>query len=229
MTVRLLFVLALIAVAARSSAAQQVAYAANVMTELDSATQAALTREINAARERGLPVEPLIGKVREGSVKRAPVALIRSAVTALARRLDSARAGLGATASAEDLVAGAEAIAQGAEVASLRAIRSATTRPVAASIGTFAQLLASKVQQRRALEMIVTLLRRNVSPAQVVALGNLVEADVASGLQPEEAALFRLRGIEGSLSFGDKVTVAAPPTTTPAPPPASTSKPHRSP
>jgi hypothetical protein len=77
--------------------------------------------------------------------------------------------------------------------------------------------------------MIVTLLRRNVSPAQVVALGNLVEADVASGLQPEEAALFRLRGIEGSLSFGDKVTVSAPSTSPPTPPPASTTKPHRSP
>jgi hypothetical protein len=230
MRMRAMLTLAIIVLVTRAAGAQQVAYAANVMPELDSASQAALTREINAARDRGLPVEPLIGKVREGRLKRAPAALIRTAVAALARRLDSARAGLGVTATADELAAGAEALAQGADVGALRTIRSATTRPVAAPVGTLAQLLASGVQQRRALELVVSLLRRNASPSQILALGNLVEADVASGLGPEEAALFRLRGIEGSLTFGDKVTAAAAPgISTPPQPPASTSKPHRSP
>ena len=53
--------------------------------------------------------------------------------------------------------------------------------------------------------MIVALLRRNAAPSQVLALGNLVESDVASGLRADESATFRLRGIEGSLGFGDKV------------------------
>src|SRR5689334_22521294 len=100
---RVMPTLFIIALAARTAGAQQIAYAASVMPELDSATQAALTREINAARDRGLPVEPLIGKVREGRLKRAPAALIRTAVAALSRRLDSARAGLGATATADEL------------------------------------------------------------------------------------------------------------------------------
>jgi hypothetical protein len=200
-------------VVARPAAAQQVAYAANVMGELDSASAAAVNREIARAKERGLPVEPLVAKVREGRLKRAAGPRIRTAVVKLAERLDSARAALGVQSSVEELVAGADAIAAGASESSLRTLRSATTKPIAAPIGTLAQLVASGVAPQRATEMIVTLIRKNASPAVVLALGNLVEADVASGLRAEESAIFRLRGIEGSLglsSGSSDATVAAP-------------------
>lgn len=197
---------------ARPLQAQQVAYAASIGTELDSATQAAIAHEIARARGRGIPVEPLVAKVREGRLKRAPASRIRTAVEKLAERLNVARAALGAESSTDEVIAGADAIAAGADVASLRALRAASTRPIAVPIGTLAQLLASGVEQRKALEMIITLLRRNAAPAQVLALGNLVEADVASGLLPEESAAFRLRGIEGTLGFRDKgdFTASAP-------------------
>ncbi len=188
-------------VTAQPAAAQQVAYAASVMGELDSTSAAAVIREIARAKERGLPEEPLLAKVREGRLKRAAGPRIRTAVVKLAERLDSARAALGVQSSVEELVAGADAIAAGAGESSLRTLRSATTKPIAAPIGTLAQLVASGVTPQRATEMIVTLIRRNASPAVVLALGNLVEADVASGLRAEESAIFRLRGIEGSLGF----------------------------
>ncbi|MEP7001979.1 MAG: hypothetical protein ABI969_15940 [bacterium] len=190
--------------------AQQVAYAASLGAELDSATQAAVSREIANARERGIPVEPLVAKVREGRLKRAPSSRIRTAVEKLAERLNLARAALGVESSSDEVIAGADALATGADAASLRTLRAATTRPIAAPIGTFAQLIASGVDQRKALDMVVTLLRRNAAPAQVLALGNLVEVDVASGLLPEESASFRFRGIEGSLGLGDKVEISAP-------------------
>ena len=190
--------------------AQNVAYAANAPTELDSATAAAVAREISRARDRGIPVEPLFAKVREGRLKRAAGARIRTAIVKLAERLDSARAALGTGSSAEELVAGADAIAAGAGESSLRALRAATTKPIAAPIGTLAQLVASGVAPARAVELIVALLRKNASPTVVLALGNLVEADVASGLKPDESAIFRLRGIEAALSFGDKVEIAQP-------------------
>ncbi|HEX9485079.1 MAG TPA: hypothetical protein VF929_10880, partial [Gemmatimonadaceae bacterium] len=99
----------------------------------------------------------------------------------------------------------------GGDVSSLRTLRAATTRSVAAPAGTFAQLLASGVEKARALTMVVGLLRRNATPAQLLALGNLVESDVVAGIRPDEAAAFRLRGIEGaSILSGDKVEVAAP-------------------
>lgn len=192
--------------------AQQVAYAANVSTELDSATTAAVNAEIARARARGIPVEPLVAKVREGRLKRATGGLIRSAVAKLAQRLDSARVALGSTSTEEELVAGAEALAQGADLSSLRALRAATPRPVAVPIGTLAQLVASGVAPQRAVEMIIGLLRKNAAPAAVIALGNLVERDVATGLRPDESALVRLRGIEASLGgFGNELSNAAAP------------------
>ncbi|MEO5814075.1 MAG: hypothetical protein ABIT20_02230 [Gemmatimonadaceae bacterium] len=195
---------------ARPLTAQQVVFAANVPGELDSASAAAVAKEIARARERGLPVEPLMAKVREGRLKRAAGPRIRIAVIKLAERLDSARAALGGQSSLEELVAGADAIAAGAGETSLRTIRSATTKPLAAPIGTLAQLVASGVAPQRATEMIVTLIQRNASPAVLLALGNLVESDVASGLRAEESAIFRLRGIEGSLGLANDALMSAP-------------------
>ena len=222
-----LMMLAVIVVA-RPLRAQQVAYAASLGAELDSATQAAVSLEIARARERGLPIEPLVAKVREGTLKRAPGNRIRTAVEKLAERLHVARSALGAASSVDEVIAGADAIAAGADASSLRALRAASARSIAAPIGTLAQLLASGVDQRIAVEMVIALLRRNATPAQVIALGNLVEIDVASGLLPDESAAFRLRGIEGSLGFGDKISLSSPTATgqgTPAKPPAAKRRP----
>ncbi len=210
---RWLFVVAMmIGAVAHPVAAQQMAFAANVPGELDSASEAIVTKEIARARDRGLPVEPLIAKVREGRLKRATGPRIRTAVARLAERLDSARAALGAQSSDEELVAGADAIAAGAGETSLRTLRSATTKPIAAPIGTLAQLVASGVAPQRATEMIVALIRKNAPSAVVLALGNFVEADVASGLRAEESAIFRARAIEGSLSSAGDVLTSAPST-----------------
>lgn len=205
-----LFALVCAAASAQRASAQQVAYAANVMGELDSASAAAVSREIARARDRGIPVEPLLAKVREGRLKSAGGPLIRTAVARLAERLDSARAALGASSSSEELVAGADALQAGAGAVSLQAVRAATTHSVAAPLGTLAQLVLSGVKPPRAVEMIVSLLRRNAGPGMVLALGNLVEADVAAGIRADESAVIRLRGIEGSLGFGDKVELTAP-------------------
>ncbi|HEX9483735.1 MAG TPA: hypothetical protein VF929_04115, partial [Gemmatimonadaceae bacterium] len=153
-----LLVLATLLVVARRTEAQQIAYAADLGAEMDSVSRASITREITLARDRGLPVEALVAKVREGRLKRANGVRIHVAVAALARRLDSARAGLGPNSTAEELAAGADAIAVGGDVSSLRTLRAATTRSVAAPAGTFAQLLASGVEKARALTMVVGLL-----------------------------------------------------------------------
>ncbi|MEO7456530.1 MAG: hypothetical protein ABIY52_09735 [Gemmatimonadaceae bacterium] len=196
--------------------AQQVAYAANVPEELDSATAVAVSREIARARDRGIPVEPLIAKVREGRLKRARGPLIRLAVARLAERMDSARVALGITATSEELVAGAEALGAGAGSPSLKSVRAATTRSIAAPLGTLAQLVLSGVAPPRAVEMIVSLLKRNAAPGMVLALGNMVEADVATGLGADQSAIIRLRGIEASLGTGDALTASSPGMTPPA-------------
>ena len=179
--------------------AQELAYAAS-MTDLDSATQALVRKEIALARAHDLPVEPLIAKVREGRLKRAPGARIRAAVERLSERMGTARDALGAASTPEEITAGADALAAGAQASSLRALRAATAQPLTAPVGALAQLLASGVTEAKAMEMVLSLLRRNAAPEVLVALGNQVEADVSTGLSATASAAFRLRAIETQLS-----------------------------
>jgi hypothetical protein len=213
-TARRLLVLASSAVALMRPVvvpAQQVAYAANAVSELDSATQAAVLRELGRARSRGLPVQPLVAKVREGQVKRAAPDRIRLAVAALATRLDSARSALGATSSAPEIIAGADAIAAGVGMPTLRSVRAASgARDLSAPLGALAQLVASGVPARRATEMVLELLRRDAGPRDLLAFGNAVESDVGAGVPAEESALFRLRSIESQGIGADRLTVTTP-------------------
>jgi len=182
--------------------AQQVAYAVGA-APLDSATQAAVRREMTRAQARGLPVEPLEAKVREGQIKRAAPVRIQSAVVALATRLDSARAALGPASNTAELVAGADALAAGADARALRTLRtSGGPRDLAAPLGALAQLVASGVAPSRATQMIVELLKRGVAPREVLAFGVAVESDVGAGVPAEESAVFRLRAIESAVNGG---------------------------
>ena len=212
MTRRALVVLALALGSAtgvvRDARAQQVAYAAGA-APLDSATQAALRREMSGAQARGLPLEPLEAKVREGQIKRAAPARIRSAVVALATRLDSARAALGPASNTAELVAGADALAAGADAGALRVLRTTGgARDLAAPLGALAQLVASGVAPSRATQMIVELLKRGVAPREVLAFGVAVESDVGAGVPAEESAVFRLRSIESSVNGGVSAATA---------------------
>ena len=212
-TRRLLLVAASALALPRASgvAAQQVAYAASAVAELDSATQAAVVRELGRARSRGLPVQPLVAKVREGQVKRAAPDRIRIAVSALATRLDSARSALGATSSAAEIVAGADAIAAGVSMPTLRSVRAAGgARDLSAPLGALAQLVASGVPARRATEMVLELLKRDAGPRELLAFGNAVETDVGAGVPAEESAVFRLRAIESQGIGADRLTVSTP-------------------
>lgn len=166
----------------------------------DALSDAVMRREIESARARGVPAEPLFAKVREGRLKRATPPRIRAAVMALATRLDSARAILGPDAATDELTAGADALAAGASPSALRTVTAAApSRPISAPLGALAQLVASGVPTDRAAAMIVELLQHKVGRAQLLAFGNLVESDVASGVPAQEAAVFRLRAI-GSLA-----------------------------
>jgi hypothetical protein len=152
--------------------------------------------------------------VREGRLKRAAMPRIRNALVALAARLDSARAALGPSASADELVAGADALAAGADVNAVRAVRAASLgQPASAPLGALAQLVASGVPAPRAVAMVVELLRKRASPAQVLAYGNLVESDVVSGLPAEESATLRLHSFEANAGFTQTAPAADAPTT----------------
>ena len=217
-----------------SGSAQQVALASTAVSELDSATQAAVLRELGRARTRGLPIQPLVAKVREGQIKRAAPDRIRRAVAALSARLDSARAALGAGSNEAEIVAGADALSAGVDQGALRAVRAASgARDVSASLGALAQLVASGVPTRRATAMVVELVRRNAGPNEMLAFGVAVEGDVGAGVPAEESALFRLRAMEAQGLGGERLTVTAPQvdplTSVPSPAGGGSNRPKRRP
>lgn len=206
---RVLAVGVLAAMTAPSGArAQAAVYAASAPAQ-DSTLDAVLVRDIELATSRGIPAGPLFAKVREGRLKRATNARIRIAVGALAARLDTARSALGADATAAELMAGADALSAGAGAGALRSVRAAAAaQSMAAPLGALAQLVASGVSAPRATSMIVELLRRKATAAQVLAFGNLVEADAAGGVPADESAVFRLHGIGSSDQRAATATMA---------------------
>ena len=182
---------------------QGVTQAGLTLASADTTTDPIVEREIARASGRGLPIEPLRAKVREGRMKRAPDARIRLAVLALVSRLDTARAALGLSASTEELIAGADALAAGADGAAVRAVVAASmARGASVPLGALAQLVASGVPSTRAVTMILDLIRRRATPTQVIAFGNAVERDAASGLPASEAAQFRWSEFGGSSASG---------------------------
>lgn len=172
----------------------------------DTTLDPIVEREIARASVRGLPTEPLRAKVREGRMKRASDARIQLAVMALASRLDTARAALGPSASAGELIAGADALSAGADASAVRAVVAASiARGASVPLGALAQLVASGVPTSRAVSMILDLLRRRATSPQVIAFGNAVERDAASGLPASEAAQFRWSEFGGVSSSGTSV------------------------
>ena len=184
------------------------------ITLADTTTDPVVEREIARASDRGLPVEPLRAKVREGRMKRASEARIRLAVLALVSRLDTARAALGPSASLGELLAGADALSAGADAAAVRAVVAASmSRGASIPLGALAQLVANGVPSPRALSMILDLLRRRATPTQVIAFGNAVERDAASGLPASEAAQFRWSEFGGASASGSSAGNDAVPVT----------------
>jgi len=199
--------LAVLFLANQSSGAQAVTQGVMqprlVAAQIDTTIDLIVEREIARASGRGLPTEPLRAKVREGRLKRAPDARIRVAVLALVSRLDTARAALGPSASAGELIAGADALSAGADAAAVRAVVAASTaRGASVPLGALAQLVASGVPSSRAVSMILDLIRRRATATQVIAFGNAVERDAAGGLPASEAAQFRWREFGSSSASG---------------------------
>jgi len=159
---------------------------------LDPVTQEAVLATVDSARARGLPAEPLVAKALEGAAKGAPADRIVSAVRALAADLGSARAALGASVDAADVVAGAGVLRAGASPALLHDLRSARgPLGVGVPLAVLTSLMGRGVPVDTAAAVVLDLARRGAPDAHYAGLERRVLQDIGAGVPPGAAVAAR--------------------------------------
>jgi hypothetical protein len=167
----------------------------------DRDASAELAKIVSDVQGAGLPVDPIVGRVRYGVIMHAQPQLIVSTVRALAARLAVARDALEPRPTPDDIASGAVALEFGATKDELRAVRKASSdQPMSPPLGVLAQLVASGISHKRAAQIVTDLIKRHATANQLATLGNDVNADVANGAQAMAALDIRLRGLTAVLA-----------------------------
>jgi hypothetical protein len=189
--VRLACAALLVAAAARTAAAQDPRLGAR----LDASTAAAVQTVIDSAAQAGLPAEPLVLRALEGASRGAEGPRIVDAVRSLAGRMDAAQQVLGPSATEAELVAAAGALYRGVQPNTLtRLRRTGRGRALTVPLVVLADLLERGVPAPVAGACVERLLPL-ADDTSLLALGRMVQQDIAAGASPASAAESRVDGI----------------------------------
>lgn len=166
----------------------------------DARVRAAVSEVLTDARERGLPLEPLVAKALEGVEKQAPAVRIEAAVRAMAARLASAQGALAPRQSDAEVTAGADALAVGVPADVLQRLRVlAPRRSTAVSLGVLSQLVSRGVPTPQAAASVARLVQQRATDAQLLALGRAVQEDMSSGVSATTALALRTQALVAAL------------------------------
>ncbi len=186
-----------------------------VSSELDNVadprSRAIWLAAMQEAEDRGVPVEPLREKIREGLAKQSSPDRITAAVQQLSARLAQAQEALAPSRSPREISAGADALQSGASVASLKQLRRAwPVQSLVVPLGVVTELVAFGVPASRASIRVRELMERGATNAQLVELGVNVQRDIASGRSPGTAFDTRARGTMSLLARGPSSALTPP-------------------
>jgi hypothetical protein len=168
---------------------------ARLVGRVPDATRLQLDATLSAARNAGLPTEPLVDRALEGAAKGARAELIVAAVNRLLNELREARQAFGPHASAAELTAAASALRAGAnrsDLARLRQLRPEHALTVPA--GVLADLVAAGVPPDTGIAAVLAL-ASNAGDADYIAFRRNVERDIALGASPAASVGARLRAV----------------------------------
>lgn len=200
--IALIVALALGAALSRGLAAQDVA--ARLEGRVAPDVQRAVLGVAADAAAKGLPVEPLVQKAIEGGAKGVPPDRIIAAVRAVAARLaEAARALRGADlrAPSGDVVeGGADALNAGLSAAQVTDLARASRPPYdpALTLRVAATLAALGVPPKQVLDLVSGVMSAGRGPTELLALPDQVEAGIARGATPAQAAAGLARAAGGS-------------------------------
>lgn len=201
----------LLGIASRASAQDTTALIAG-----DREASAELASIIEAAKSNGLPIDPILSKVRQAVfVAHASSARTLVAARATVARLEEARKALAPHPTERDIIAGQDALSASVSSKALRDIRKVSpNRPVAVPLGVLAQLVSNHIPEDRASRIVTDLIKHGASEDQILALGKDVNADVAVGARPNIALDLRMSRLNAVLgiptSTTDGVSATAP-------------------
>lgn len=209
-------------VLARGLAAQDVA--ARLQSRVAPPVRQAVQQIAADAAGRGLPVEPLVEKAIEGAAKGVPSDRVIAAVRAVAARLgeaaDALRDAAIAAPDADVVEGGADALNAGLSAGQVRDLALASRPPYdpALTLRVAATLAALGVPPKETVTLVVGMISAGRSPGDLLGLPGQVQAGMAGGASPAQAAAGLARAAGGT-----------PPGRTPGWVPAGQSNPHRPP
>jgi len=145
-----------------------------------------------AARDAGIPTEPLVDRALEGASKGADGQRIVAAVRRLDLELRSSRDALGLQSTDAEVVAGASALRAGAQPGDLTELRkSRGEQPLTVAAAVLADLVAVGVPVDTAVAAVLAL-AEGVDDTEYIAFRQNVERDIALGASPVSALGVRL-------------------------------------
>ena len=145
----------------------------------DAETSRQVSQIIESAVAAGLPASQIVAKANLAVLVRAPGPKIVETARAVASRLEIARRSIRPHELPNDIVNAEEALSYNVPTDILRQISKASPKaPIAVPLSVLTQLVVTRVPVDRAGQIVLAMLRRGATPAQLQALGNGVDADV---------------------------------------------------
>src|SRR5438876_1882045 len=182
--------------------------AQDVRAQLDGRVSPEVQRAVRGiaadAAARGLPVDPLVQKAIEGAAKGVPADRVIAAVRTLAGRLGEAREAVragGVAAPSGDVVeGGADALNAGISPRQVSALVRVSQPPQdpALPLRVAATVAALGVPPTQALELVQGTISAGRSPSDLLGLPGEVQAGVARGATPAQAAAGLARAAGGT-------------------------------
>jgi hypothetical protein len=168
----------------------------------DPETTRQVSQIIESAVAAGLPASQIVSKASFAVVVRTPGPKIVEVARAVAARLEIARRSIAPHELANDIVNAEEALSYDVPPDIIRKISVASPKaPIAVPLSLLTQLVATRVPATRAGEIVLDLVRRRATPAQIQALGNDVDADErVFGARALDAANLRYNGLSPHLA-----------------------------
>jgi hypothetical protein len=210
MKYRAIIAIGVLLAASRQAVAQQAPdLESRLAQRLDAETQASVMRVLQNAKQLELPIEPIVSKALLGAAFKQPSSVITQTVNVELERLVASRDALAPRPSANDIKAGAEAIALGVPSETIKDLRARfPERSMVVPLAVLGELVANKVPVQKAAAMVNRLMQRGASEGQLVAFSEKVRDDITRGVSPTEALAARTEGLIARLPMAP-VTGAA--------------------